>query len=111
MDEEIVEYILVNNELGMGIGKTAGQVAHCQTIIDLHYSHTQDYQTWITTIQKKIILSGKQKDLEKWLAAGAVEIRDKGLTEIAPNSLTCVGFPPQPRSNLSALTKRMQLLK
>lgn len=108
---ELIEYILVNNELGMSIGKTAGQVAHCQTIIDKYYSHTDDYKKWLDIAQKKIILSGKETDLQKWIDNGAIEIKDNGLTEIAPGSLTCVGFPPQMRSKLKSLTANLPLLK
>lgn len=110
-DEEIVEYILVNNELPMGTGKIAGQVAHCQTIIDKLYSQTEEYQSWMNTAIKKIILTGKEKDLLKWVEEGAVEIRDNGLTEIEPNSLTVVGFRPMPRNKMKQLTKRLRLLK
>lgn len=109
--DEIVEYILVNNELAMGTGKIAGQVAHCQTIIDKFYSQTEDYQNWMDTAIKKIILTGKEKDLKKWIEEGAVEIRDNGLTEIPPNSLTVVGFRPMPRDQMKHLTKRLRLLK
>lgn len=110
-EDEMVEYILVNNGLGMGTGKIAGQVAHCQTIIDKYYSSTEEYQQWLKVAMKKIILTGKEKDLLKWIEAGAVEIRDNGLTEVAPNSLTVVGFPPMPRNKAKELTKRLRLLK
>lgn len=60
--------------------------------------------------QTKIILRAKEKDLLKAIEMGAVEVRDKGLTEIAPNSLTAVGFIPQPKSNLVSFTKKFQLL-
>ena len=33
-DDKIVEYIIINKELGMGVGKVAGQVAHVQTILE-----------------------------------------------------------------------------
>jgi PTH2 family peptidyl-tRNA hydrolase len=110
-ESAIIEYILVNKELGMGIGKTAGQVAHCQTIIDKHFSQTEEYKYWIENAQTKIILSGTEEDLKKWIEKGAVVIKDKGLTEIAPGSLTCVGFPPQKRGNLKSLTANLPLLK
>lgn len=109
--EELVEYFLVNKELGMGTGKIAGQVAHVQTLIDKNYSRTPSHIDWLRANQKKIILTGKEKDLLKWIEAGAVFIRDNGLTEIPKGSLTCCGFPPQPKSKLLSLTKRLQLLK
>ena len=110
-ESEIVEYILVNKELGMKIGKTAGQVAHCQTIIDKHFSQTEEYKYWIENAQTKIILSGNESDLINWVNNGAIVIKDNGKTEVAPGSLTCVGFPPQMRGKLKSLTANLPLLK
>lgn len=124
-EDKIVEYILVNKELNMGVGKIAGQVAHIQTIIDnkiRNYANlktpTPDlldairwYEQWFSVgPQTKIILGAKEKDLLKAIGMGAVGVRDKGLTEIPPNSLTAVGFIPQPKSNLVSFTKKFQLL-
>lgn len=124
-EDKIVEYIMVNKELNMGVGKIAGQVAHVQTIIDnkiRNYANlkapTPDlvdalewYGQWfLVGPQTKIILGAKEKDLLKAIEMGAVEVRDKGLTEIPPNSLTAVGFIPQPKSNLVSFTKKFQLL-
>lgn len=124
-EDKIVEYILVNKELNMGVGKIAGQVAHVQTIIDnkiKNYANIEVptidlldairwYEQWFSVgPQTKIILGAKEKDLLKAIEMGAVEVRDKGLTEIPPNSLTAVGFIPQPKSNLVSFTKKFQLL-
>lgn len=124
-EDKVVEYILVNKELNMGVGKIAGQVAHVQTIIDnkiKNYANLEVptidlldairwYEQWFSVgPQTKIILGVKEKDLLKAIEMGAVEVRDKGLTEIPPNSLTAVGFIPQPKSNLVSFTKKFQLL-
>ena len=111
MQDELIEYFLVNKELGMSPGKVAAQVAHVQTLIDKQYSRTPTHIDWLASNQKKIILVGREKDLLKWIEAGATYIRDNGLTEIPAGSLTCCAFRPQPRSNVLALTKRMQLMK
>lgn len=130
-EDKIIEYILVNKELNMGVGKIAGQVAHVQTIIDNKIRHYADrdkdpslspltvdlidalrwYEQWFYDgPQTKIILRAKEKDLLKAIEMGAVEVRDKGLTETPPNSLTAVGFIPQPKDNLVDFTKKFQLL-
>lgn len=131
--EKIVEYILVNKELDMSVGKIAGQVAHVQTVIDnkifeLVLSEeileedsmgsfakekelTNNYYDWFYSgSQTKIILRAKEKDLLKAIDMGAVYIRDNGLTEIPSGSLTVVGFFPQPKDNLVDFTKKFQLL-
>lgn len=131
--EKLVEYILVNKELNMSVGKIAGQVAHVQTVIDnkifeLVLSEeileedsmgsfakekelTNNYYDWFYSgSQTKIILRAKEKDLLKAIDMGAVYIRDNGLTEIPSGSLTAVGFFPQPKDNLVDFTKKFQLL-
>lgn len=136
---KLVEYILVNKELNMGVGKIAGQVAHVQTIIDNKVFELDDkiyflseeildedvmdirfakekelinnYYDWLySESQTKIILRAKEKDLLKAIDMGAVYVRDNGLTEIPSGSLTAVGFFPQPKDNLVDFTKKFQLL-
>ena len=136
---KLVEYILVNKELNMSVGKIAGQVAHVQTVIDNKIFELDDkiyflseeildedimdtrfakekelinnYYDWLYSgSQTKIILRAKEKDLLKAIDMGAVYIRDNGLTEIPSGSLTAVGFFPQPKDNLVDFTKKFQLL-
>lgn len=136
---KLVEYILVNKELNMGVGKIAGQVAHVQTIIDNKVFELDDkiyflseeildedvmdirfakekelinnYYDWLYSgSQTKIILRAKEKDLLKAIDMGEVYVRDNGLTEIPSGSLTAVGFFPQPKDNLVDFTKKFQLL-
>lgn len=137
--EKLVEYILVNKELNMSVGKIAGQVAHVQTVIDNKIFELDDkiyflseevldedimdvrfakekelinnYYDWLYSgSQTKIILRAKEKDLLKAIDMGAMYIRDNGLTEIPSGSLTAVGFFPQPKDNLVDFTKKFQLL-
>lgn len=131
MENEIVEYLIVNKDLNMSIGKTCAQVAHAQKLIDSKYLDLmviwdwygfdvvdgvedskvfKDYNEWSMGNQKKIILRAKESKMLKAIEMGAVEVRDNGLTEIPPNSLTVVGFMPQPKANLQEFTKRLQLL-
>ena len=112
-DDELIEYFVVNSELNMSLGKTAAQVAHVATIIAVkHYLNKWDYfHEWYENNQKKIILQGKQKDLEKLIEQGFYYIRDIGCNEVLPNSLTCCGLPPMPRSEAQKYIKRLQLYK
>jgi PTH2 family peptidyl-tRNA hydrolase len=111
-ENEIVEYFIVNSELNMSTGKIATQVGHVATIIAVEYSNSdnEDFDKWYESDQKKIILRGKQKDLEKLIEQGFYYIRDIGCNEVQPNSLTCVGLPPMPRSEAKKYIKRLQLL-
>ena len=115
-----VEYILVNKDLEMSVGKIAGQVAYAQAIIDnkIDFNETKeygDYVSWFHCGQKKIILKAKESQLLKAIEFGGLEVRDHGLTEIEPNSLTVVGFLPKHEednddSDFKKFVKRLQLL-
>jgi len=111
LDNEIVEYFVVNSELNMSAGKVAAQVAHVATIIAVGKNNKRWdlFWQWYELDQKKIILRGKQKDLEKLIDAGFYYIRDNGLTEIEKGSLTCVGLEPMPKSEAQKYVKRLQL--
>lgn len=93
-----VMYILVNEDIKIGKGKLAGQVGHAVCVYMYNFLSTDttteemefidDYMSF----QKKIILSCPQSKLEELEKEGYIRIRDKGLTELEPNTLTCVNF-------------------
>ena len=97
-------YILVNEDIKIGKGKLAGQVGHA-SISWLYRNFIKDYDgnhVWVTEEmqiflddymeeQKKIILKCPQWKLEELEREGKyIVIRDKGLTQLEPNTLTCV---------------------
>lgn len=97
--EKLIMYILVNEDLEMSTGKIAGQVGHLMVNFMKSLFYTRGiravrqqklYNTWINTGQTKIVLKAPQETLEHLVAQGFWHIRDNGLTEIPPNSLTCV---------------------
>jgi len=110
-EDELVSYFVVNSELKLSVGKCCAQVAHVATIIAVIYSRKRwDYfHEWYENNQKKIILRGKQKDLEKLIEQGFYYIRDNGLNECEPNSLTCVGLSSMSKSEAQKYVNRLQL--
>ena len=114
--DELVQYYIVNSELNMSTGKTATQVAHVATEITIDEANPCSnkvalfYKWYKNYNQKKIILRGKQKDLEKLVEKGFYFIKDIGLTEIPENSLTCVGLGTMWKSEAQIYVKRLQLL-
>lgn len=109
--EEIVMYILINNDLGMAKGKIASQAAHVAGLIvhdiltkvyelstpealeDYNY-----YEKWMSGGKyKKIVLKASESDLLKLINSEKKcrYVIDAGLTQIKPNSLTVVGFFPR----------------
>lgn len=82
----------------MSKGKISAQVAHSVVNYITDYYATKIYseefeifKTWKLNGQKKIILQAPQKLMEELEASGKYHsIRDNGLTEIPPNSLTAI---------------------
>ena len=115
--DELICYLIVNNELGMSPGKIVAQTCHVMTEITMDYCSDpeskpyKEFKLWYNQYsQKKIVLRGKQKDLEKLVDQGFYYIRDIGLTEVPENSLTCVGLGIMRKSEAQQYIKRLQLL-
>ena len=108
MDEsELCMYVLVNNDLGMGKGKIAGQVGHVvglitEEIMRKSYESVSGvpdcysrYVKWKKTGFAKIILKATQEQIESLVGEPeSIWIKDAGRTQIASNSLTVIGFYP-----------------
>jgi PTH2 family peptidyl-tRNA hydrolase len=110
MENEIIQYYIVNKDITMSPGKLAAQVAHVATIIAMDNFHESYFQEWFNNDQKKIILKGKEKTLLRLIEHPFVYyIRDNGLTEIPKGTLTAIGFIPMYRSEAQEYIKRLQL--
>jgi len=95
-EKDLRMYVLVNQDININKGKLAGQVGHAVA--------TLFYNQWKLTgkllpimdeymkIQKKIILYCSQSKLEELEKQGYITIRDKGWTDLDPNTLTCVNL-------------------
>jgi PTH2 family peptidyl-tRNA hydrolase len=116
-DNELVQYFIVNKDLNMSTGKIAAQVAHVATIVAMEQDDSKmdnsfvKFINWYKDNQKKVVLQAHQKDLEKLVEKGFYYIRDNGLTEIQPDSLTCVSLGILTRAEAKPYVKRLQLLK
>lgn len=121
MEEELYMYVLVNNDLGMGKGKIAGQVGHVvglitEQIIRKSYESTKGvpdcysrYIRWKNSGHAKIILKATGEQIKSLIGEPeSVHIIDAGRTQIAPNSLTVIGFYPS--ANLKDKFKEYKLL-
>ena len=81
-DQELVEYIIVNVDLGMSPGKIAAQVGHVCGMVAEKEAGTEKYQKWKNNYDfKKIVLAAHEKTLLK-LENQFYSVRDKGYTEI-----------------------------
>lgn len=109
-NDELVQYIIVNKDLSMSAEKIAAQVGHVCTICAVEQVTNQNFVKWYSGSQKKIILQAHESVLRK-LENEYFSIRDIGLTEIEPNSLTAVSLGVMTREQAKPLVKRLQLLK
>jgi len=118
---QLYMYVLVNDNLKMGKGKIAGQVGHVvglitEEIIRKSYECVGGvpdcyarYMIWKATGHAKVILKASQKQIEEFSGEPeTIYIRDAGRTQIAPNSLTVLGFYPS--ANLKEKFKDFKLL-
>ena len=109
--DKLIQYYVVNSELGMSIGKTAGQVAHACLVDTLKYQEDKLFKYWKATAMTKVILKGTEKDLIGLKRTfGCTLIVDKGWTEIPPDSKTVLVFPVMWKSQAPEQIKKMRLL-
>ena len=91
-------YILVNEDIKINKGKLAGQVGHAVNLCVYNlcfYSNVKGRTLIIDYMDgeiKKIILYANQRMLEEMETKGYIAIRDKGYTDLKPNTLTCVNL-------------------
>ncbi len=111
--------IVVRTDLKMGKGKLAAQVAHA-SLSAAEYARERKprwYDGWKEGGQAKIVLKvdseGALDDLyRKAKSAGlpASLIQDKGLTQVDPGTLTCLGVGPGPDDEIDVITGKLKLL-
>lgn len=122
MEKDFRMYVLVNEDIKIGKGKLAGQVGHAVmsflyrgiiselkiAIKNLDFSKIDLLNSSLAKleevnsslekldeymkIQKKILLKCSESKLEELEKEGYITIRDKGLTQLEPNTLTCVNL-------------------
>lgn len=107
--QELIQYIIVNKDLGMSPGKIAAQVGHACTICTMNEKDHPDFLRWYMGEQKKIVLGAHEKDLRKLMDFGYPVI-DAGYTEIPVSSLTCISLGVRTKEDVQKYVKRLQLL-
>jgi len=111
--------IVIRGDLKLSVGKLCVQAAHAAVSSAESARHKKPlwYRRWLSESQKKVVLvvedeSGLEALLAK--AAGlkipASKVVDMGLTEIPPNTWTCVGIGPAPTEILDKVTGNLPLL-
>ena len=111
--------IVFRSDLRLSKGKAAVQAGHAAvSAAEEARKHRREWwEQWLFEGQRKIAVKVKDEkelvELEeqaKKLALPCALIVDRGLTEIPPNTVTCLGIGPAPSEKVDKLTGRLPLL-
>ena len=110
---------MVRTDLGMGKGKLAAQAAHASlSAAELASSSRSSwYEDWKSEGQKKVVLKvGSEPELDELYKSArraklpAALVEDRGLTQVEPGTVTCLGIGPGPDAEVDAITGKLKLL-
>jgi len=116
---ELKQAIVVRTDLKMGKGKLATQVAHASVSAaeEARKRNFELWEKWWKEGQCKVALKVKTLpellDLEteaRQMRLPHSLIRDRGLTQIPPATITCLGVGPALARKIDKITGKLQLL-
>lgn len=114
------QVIVIRTDLEMSKGKTAVQAAHAAvTAAELARKEFPEwFKKWFAEGQKKVVLKVstenellKLHEKAKQENLPTVIIRDMGLTEIPPGTITAVAIGPAPEELVDKITGHLKLLR
>jgi PTH2 family peptidyl-tRNA hydrolase len=122
LSQEKMDYkqvIAVRTDLQMGKGKIAAQVGHAaiSAAEETRKQHREWWQAWLKEGQCKVIV--KVSSLEQLLELQRQGIQlelphslvtDRGLTQLPPHTVTCLGIGPAPSRQVDKITGNLPLL-
>ena len=109
------QMIIISSDIKMSKGKTAAQSAHA-SVEALGRADKKISDAWKKAGQKKIVLKAGEEeliDMEKKCKKEKIPcalIRDAGLTELQPNTITALGIGPDDEKKIDKITGRLKLL-
>jgi peptidyl-tRNA hydrolase len=120
-NDPIILYLIIRSSLNMSVGKTAVQAAHGTQYIyekflkmQMFTAQSNLFYDWNESLHRKIVLKADDKEFEKIKAELPKEdyavVVDMGLTELSPNTETCIAIFPNYKSKCHKLVKKLQLL-
>lgn len=110
--------IVVRDDLKMSGGKLAAQVAHAAVTcaLEAKAKKAKWFSEWYREGQRKVVL--RARDVEELRSLKEIASRaglplslvtDAGLTELPPNTTTCLGIGPAPDKDLDPITGSLPL--
>lgn len=113
------QVIVFRSDLRIGKGKIAVQAGHaaCSSAEEARKNNKKCWRAWIKEGQCKIAVKVKNEiellDLEKKakeLELPCALITDRGLTEVPPGTITCLGIGPASEKEINKITSKLPLL-
>ena len=113
------QVIAVRIDLGMSKGKMAVQVAHgaVSAAEKARVSHQDVWKAWLREGQKKVAVKVQSEEELLQLMRQAVMqslpyslIRDAGMTELPPGTMTVIGIGPAKAETVDKITGELKLL-
>ena len=113
------QVIAVRTDLGMSRGKMAVQVAHgaISAAEKARISHQEDWRAWLHEGQKKVAVKVSSveeiMDLRRLAITHGLPfavIRDAGMTELPPGTITVIGIGPAKAEAVDKVTGDLKLL-
>ena len=114
------QVILVRADLKMSLGKACAQVAHAAlgSSERVRKSSPRTYQSWKTEGQRKVVLRVEdEEELRSRFAAAERKglpcylVKDAGLTELPPETVTALGIGPDLEERIDAVTGDLKLMR
>jgi peptidyl-tRNA hydrolase, PTH2 family len=121
MDSEFdyTQNIVVRSDLKISKGKLCVQIAHAAVSASetARNTHREWWSNWFREGQRKVALKaadledlGRLKAEADKLSLPVALIEDRGLTEVPPGTVTCLGIGPAPTRLVNKVTSKLQLL-
>lgn len=116
---EVKQVIVIRRDIEMGKGKMVAQGAHASlsSFLKTWKSHREWASQWLRSGQKKIVvrvdsLEELKKVYEEARSLGlpVAVVRDRGLTQLPPGTVTAVGIGPAPAELIDRVTGKLKLL-
>lgn len=113
------QVIVFRSDLKLSKGKAAVQAGHAAVSSgeEARKHHKKWLEDWLTEGQRKIAVKVKNEKEMRELESQAKDLElpcaliiDRGLTEIPPNTVTCLGIGPAPTGKIDKLTSSLPLL-
>lgn len=111
--------LIIRLDLKIGRGKIAVQCSHAAVSAaeEARIRFPQWWKAWLEEGQRKIALKARDLEILLHLENTAKRnrlpvylVRDRGLTQVPPDTVTCVGIGPAPSNLVDKLTGDLSLL-